>query len=235
MIARPPALLVVTGLQREAQVAAGDGVVTLCGGGRPDLLRHRMDDVFSDQNRAIRGILSFGLCGGLAPHLKPGDIGLATLVIANTAHHRVPIDWQDAIAARLGGAVRLHRGAFAGVDTVVSKSADKAALHALNSAIAVDMESHVAAEFAERHRLPFAVIRAVSDPATRSLPDLASSALTPDGGVAIGKVMGGLLRKPHHLPALVAAGIDSERAFASLRRCRRLLGPLFGLGRAYFR
>ena len=35
---------------------------------------------------------------------------------------------------------------------------------------------------------------------------------------------------PDQLPALIAAGMDSERAFASLRRCRRLLGPLFGLG-----
>jgi hypothetical protein len=42
-----------------------------------------------------------------------------------------------------------------------------------------------------------------------------------------------LLRRPDQLPMLVAAGIDSNKAFASLRRCRGLLGPLFGLGGAH--
>ena len=57
-------------------------------------------------------------------------------------------------------------------------------------------------------------------------------ALQPDGQVDLLKVLGGVARHPGQIPALVAAGIDSERAFAALRRCRRLLGPLFGLGGA---
>ena len=34
----PPDLLVVTGLQREAQIAAGDGVMTVCSGGSRSVL-----------------------------------------------------------------------------------------------------------------------------------------------------------------------------------------------------
>jgi hopanoid-associated phosphorylase len=249
MIAKP-ALLVVTGLQREADIAAGEGVIALCSGGRPEQLRERLSALspvrpresgdpgarswipaFAGTNGGeISAILSFGLAGGLAPDLKPGDVVLATHVTAGDAHHDVALDWHDAMAAKLEGAVRLHRGLIAGMDRVLTTSTDKAALHALSGALAVDMESHIAATFAREHHLPFAVLRAVSDPATRGLPDLASDALTPDGNVAFGKVIGGLLRQPGQLPALVAAGIDSERAFASLRRCRRLLGPLFGLG-----
>ena len=225
-----PALLVVTGLQREADIAAGDGVTTLCSGGNPAVLRERMSGQASSPR--FNAILSFGLAGGLAPGLKPGDVVLATHVTAGDTHHDVALDWHDVMASKLEGAVRLHRGLIAGMDRVLTTSTDKAALHALSGALAVDMESHIAAAFAREHNVPFAALRAISDPATRSLPDLASDALTPDGNVALGKVIGGLLRQPGQLPALVAAGIDSERAFASLRRCRRLLGPLFGFGGA---
>ncbi|MGD9921320.1 MAG: nucleoside phosphorylase [Pseudorhodoplanes sp.] len=248
MTAEKSLILVVTGLQREADIASGQGVTTLCSGGRPVLLRERLmnlhparlhegrDPAQKDWLPAfagmsggrIGGILSFGLAGGLAPGLKPGDIVLATHVRAGDAHHDVTLDWHDAMASKLEGAVRLHRGLIAGMDRVLTKSADKVALHSISNALAVDMESHIAAAFAREHGLPFASLRAISDPATRCLPGLASDALTPDGNVAPSKVIGGLLRRPGQLPALIAAGIDSERAFASLRRCRRLLGPLFG-------
>jgi hopanoid-associated phosphorylase len=257
MTSARPALLVVTGLRREAKIAAGDGVATLCSGGDPELLRERLSAFFSARpreggdpgkkdwipayagmsggERAIRGVLSFGLAGGLAPDLKPGDIVVATHVMAGTEHHDASFDWQEAMASKLEGAVRLHRGLIAGVDRVLSKSADKTALHAISGALAVDMESHIAAAYAQRQGLPFAALRAISDPATRSLPDIAADTLTPDGDVDLGKVLGGLLRRPGQLPDLVAAGIDSRRAFASLRRVRGLLGPLFGLGGADFR
>jgi hopanoid-associated phosphorylase len=259
MASETPLLLVVTGLQREAQIAAGDGVATLCSGGNPELLRARLASLFSArpresgdpepttldsrfrdnnrmevgiptrQDRNPRGILSFGLAGGLAPDLRAGDVILATHVAAGREHYHVSLDWQDEIAARLAGTVRLRRGAIAGIDKVLAKAADKAALHAFSGALTVDMESHIAADYAHQRRLPFAALRAVSDPATRSLPAIASDALTAEGNVDLRKVIGGLLHRPGQLPALIAAGFDSERAFASLRRCRGLLGPLFGL------
>jgi hopanoid-associated phosphorylase len=231
-------LLVVTGLRREARIAAGDGVIALCSGSDPGLLHGRLSDFFTARPResrdpeSIRGVLSFGLAGGLTPDLRPGDVVLATHILAAEAHHDVTLDWHDAIVSRLDEAVRLQRGLIAGVDTVLSKSADKAALHAASGALAVDTESHVAAAFARRHGLPFAALRAVSDPAARSLPKIAAHALKQDGAIDVGKVVAGVARSPGQIPALVAAGIDSERAFAALRRCRRLLGPLFGLGRA---
>jgi adenosylhomocysteine nucleosidase len=257
-----PALLVVTGLRSEAEIAAGEGVATVCSGGDPQVLQMKLSRIFSARPREggdpeskeldsrfrgneragtsraasggaeIRAILSFGLAGGLAPDLHPGDVILATHVAADDARYGVSLNWLDEITAKLAGAVTVHTGLVAGTDAVLTKSADKDALHALSGALAVDMESHITADFAQRHGLPFAVIRAVSDPATRSLPPLAANALTLDGDVALAKVIGGLLRHPAQLPALIAAGADSRRAFASLRRCRGLLGPLFGLGGA---
>ena len=224
-------LLVVTGLQREAQIAAGHGVVTLCSGGNPQLLRKRLDKHFSTRlGSEVGGILSFGLAGGLSPDLHSGDIVIATHVIAEGRRNKAHADWIRTIVAAFDDELRVHRGAMAGSNLVLTRSADKADLHEATRAIAVDMESHIAAEYARGHNLPFAAIRAISDPASRGLPEIASNALRPDGSVDVMKVMSGVLRGPGQVPALIAAGIDSNRAFASLRRCRGLLGPLFGLG-----
>lgn len=249
MTSSRPALLVVTGLQREAEIAAGDGVMTLCSGGNPALLRERLSAVFSARAREggapeqmdripacagtsgenIQAILSFGLAGGLAPGLRAGDVVIASQILSGEERYRADAKWHQAMIAAFNGTLSIHRGAFAGHDAVLTNSADKAALHAATSALAVDMESHIAAEYAQRHGLPFAAIRAISDPAHRSLPELASDALRPDGSVDLMKVISGVLRQPAQIPALIAAGSDSNKAFASLRRSRSLLGPLFGL------
>jgi hopanoid-associated phosphorylase len=221
-----PALLVVTGLQREAAIAAGTGVATLCSGGRPDILAQRLDA----ERPPLGGVLSFGLAGGLSPDLKSGDVVVASHVLHGDKRHVADQRWHDAILRAASNDVRIKSGTIYGSTSVVTQAAGKAALHAQNGAIAIDMESHIAAAYAARHRLPFAAIRAIGDCASRSLPELASDALRDDGSVDIVKVLRGLAGNPGQMPALISAGIDSERAFASLRRCRRLLGPLFGLG-----
>jgi hopanoid-associated phosphorylase len=225
----PPTLLVVTGLQREARIAAGDGVMTLCSGGNPDLLRDRLDAFARTSSHGkIVGVLSFGLAGGLASHLRSGDVVISTAVESGGGLLRAHDQWHENAASALTTRLTIHRGTTAGRDLVLVKSSEKVSLHKENGALAVDMESHIAADYAHEHGLPFAAIRAISDPCSRSLPPVAVDALTPDGKVAVGKVITGLLRDSGQLPALIAAGLDSQRAFASLRRCRRLLGPLFG-------
>lgn len=229
-----PTLLVVTGLRQEAEIAAGDGVATLCSGGNPNLLRERLSALYAGTSGGeLRGILSFGLAGGLAPHLQPGDVVIASHVVAENERHDAHTDWHRAIVSGFDDTARVHRGAIAGHDAVLTNAAGKATLHTATGALAIDMESHIAAEYARKHGLPFAAIRAISDPAGRSLPELASNALRPDGSVDLMKVMTGVVRTPAQIPALIAAGIDSNRAFASLRRCRGLLGPLFGFGGAH--
>jgi adenosylhomocysteine nucleosidase len=164
--------------------------------------------------------------------LRSGDVVISTSVEADGREHRAHDGWHENAATALGSRLSVHRGATAGRDIIQAKSAEKITLHKQTGALAVDMESHIAADYAHQHGLPFAAIRAISDPCTRNLPRIAMDALTPDGNVAVGRVIMGILRDTDQLPALIAAGMDSERAFASLRRCRRLLGPLFGLGRA---
>lgn len=226
MSSLPPDLLVVTGLQREAQIAAGDGVMTVCSGGSRSVLSQWLAGVEPPRG----GVLSFGLAGGLSPDLRSGDLVLGSHVLEQSERHDVHGDWHSAILSASESTMRVRHGGITGHDVVVARAADKAALHAgSGGALAVDMESHIAALYARKHGLPFAIIRVISDPVTRSLPPIASDALKPDGNIDMPKVLKGIARNPGQLPALIAAGFDSGRAFASLRRVRGLLGPLFGL------
>jgi adenosylhomocysteine nucleosidase len=238
MISAPPTLLVVTGLQREARIARGQGVITLCSGGNPKLLQERLSSLMPAAMRqtgspVICGVLSFGIAGGLAHHVRSGDLVISSSVQCGDDHHHAHEGWHEAATTALGRRLTVHRGKMIGHDFVLAKSVEKNSLHRKTGALAVDMESHIAAAYARKHNLPFVAIRAVSDPVTRNLPPIAKDALTPAGKIALGRVVMSLLRDTDQLPALIKAGVDSERAFASLRRCRRLLGPLFGFRSAH--
>ena len=64
----------------------------------------------------------------------------------------------------------------------------------------------------------------ISDDAGHVLPPAALVAMKPDGGIALGRVLGSLLRKPLQMPALIRTARASNKAFAELLRCRDLCG-----------
>ncbi|MCP1549312.1 hopanoid-associated phosphorylase [Methylorubrum zatmanii] len=219
------AVLAVAGLAREARIAAGPGVETIQAGGNPERLRAALDRRSPGD---LRAVVSFGIAGGLDPALRPGDIVVGTHLDAD---QRFPADPELArrLSERLTGSPRVVAGGLVGSAVAVMTVADKAALHARTGALAVDMESHVAAAYAARHALPFAAVRVVCDPAGRALPAFAASALTPEGEPDIRAVLGALLRGQARIGELIRLGRDSSAAFAALARCRARLGPGLGL------
>ena len=65
-----------------------------------------------------------------------------------------------------------------------------------------------------------AALRVISDPAHRALPELAQSAIKPNGDIDMRTIVRGVVRNPKTLSALVSTGIDFNRALRSLRGCR---------------
>jgi adenosylhomocysteine nucleosidase len=212
--------LIVTGLVQEARIAAGPGMVVVCSSSDPKQLRALLT-VFDPST--IRGVISFGVAGGLDPSLKPGDIVLATEVVAGDARWLAGLSLNDELVANLALKRRIVRGGLAGAEEVVVQQARKAALWLQTGAAAVDMESHIAAAYAADAGLPFAALRVISDSAHRSLPALAKSAIRPDGKIDLRKILSGVARNPSALSALVSTGIDFNRALRSLRGCRSFL------------
>ncbi len=222
--------LVITGLAQESRIAAGPGVShVVCSGSDPDRLRTRLARLDAT---GLRAGVSFGIAGGLDPTLHPGDVVVATAVIADEGAWKVPAGVVSAMVDRVrASGISVTCGALVGVDEPILLPTDKAAVHRETEAIAVDMESHIGAAYAAANDLPFAAVRVISDPAIRALPPLAKQALKADGRIDFGAVLSGLARAPSELSTLIRAGGDAGRAFAGLRRCRRFLdfGLCFGL------
>jgi adenosylhomocysteine nucleosidase len=217
----PRPILIVTGLVQEARIAAGPGMTVICSSSDPQQLRALLT-VFDPTT--IRGVISFGVAGGLDPSLKPGDVVVATEVLAGDTRWLAGLALNEELVASVAmGRRRVVRGSLAGAEQVVSARALKAALHLETGAAAVDMESHIAAAYAAEAGLPFAALRVISDPATRALPALAMAALKPNGEIDLRKILSGVARNPMTLRALVSSGIDFNRALKSLRGCRGFL------------
>ncbi|MBV9551085.1 MAG: phosphorylase [Alphaproteobacteria bacterium] len=215
-------ILAVCGLTREAEIAGTDSVIAVAGGGDAAGLRKKLSALHGDMS----GVISIGLGGALSPLLKVGDVVIAERIVAQDGNYVCDTSWRVLLAARLVGA---HQGALYGSDVVLASAAAKAALfESSGGALAVDMESQIAARFAAERRLPLAALRVISDDASHALPPAALVAMKPDGGIALGRVLWSLAKNPLQLPALIRTGRHSERAFKKLLRCCRLLGP--GLG-----
>jgi adenosylhomocysteine nucleosidase len=222
--------LVITGLAQESRIAAGPGVShVVCSGSDPVRLRSQLARLDST---GLRAVISFGIAGGLDPSLNPGDVVVATAVLAEDGAWKVPAGVVSTMVERVrASGIGVAQGALVGVDEPILLPSAKAAVRRETDAIAVDMESHIGAAYAAANDLPFAAIRVISDPAMRALPPLAKQALKADGRIDFGAVLTGIARAPSEISTLIRAGGDAGRAFAGLRRCRRFLdfGLCFGL------
>jgi nucleoside phosphorylase len=227
----PPSasVLIVSGLKREAAILKGLGRTTLCGDA--STLRLRLAEAASLKPSLV---VSWGLCGGLDPRFRPGDLILGAEVVSAEGAVRTDEAVTVSLAQRLGGArARVVVERLAASDAPVLTAAAKAELRRSTGAAGVDMESLIAGQYALEQRAPFAILRAVADPAERDLPPLVLKAVDPDGGVDAVAVVGALIRSPSQFVGLRALAADSGAAFRALKRCRGLLPGLFlGLGAA---
>jgi adenosylhomocysteine nucleosidase len=217
----PRPVLIVTGMAQEARIAAGPGMIVICSSSDPNQLRALLATLDST---TFRGVISFGVAGGLDPALKSGDVVVATEVLAGDTRWLAGSALNEEMIASVAlRRRRVVRGGLAGVEQIVVARDGKAALRSETGAAAVDMESHIAAAYAAEAGLPFAALRVISDPASRALPALAMSAIKPNGDIDVRKVLRGIVRNPTTLRALVSTGIDFNRALRSLRGCRGFL------------
>ena len=225
-----PRILAVKGLTKEARIVAGPGILAISGGGNSPVLRARLE---ATEPRGLKAVVSFGIAGALEPGLRVGDVLLATEVRSSAGRWTADPAFRARWAECLGAAdIPLVACPLVGVDEPLLTPGAKQALFAASGADAVDMESHIAAEFAARHALPFGAIRVISDRADHVLPPAAGTAMRPDGSVDVLGVMMSVARSPRQIPALVATARDAAVAFRVLGRVRGLLslgGGLLGL------
>ena len=157
-------MIVVVGLEFEARIAAGPGMQVICSGDGRQLATALSCAITDD----CRGLVSFGVAGGLAPELQPGDCVVGSAVLSGSTRLEMDRHWSQKLLATIPEAIC---GTLLGVSAPVADPKTKRTLYLKTGAMAVDMESHVVAQVAAGHGLPAAAIRVITDPAMRALPD----------------------------------------------------------------
>jgi hopanoid-associated phosphorylase len=219
-------VVAVTGMAFEARIARGTDVETVFAA-RADLLEHALSETLM---RGASGVISFGTAGGLGTDLAPGTLIVADAIDGPFGRIRTDEAWTARMAAALAASplapcVRL--GTLAAVGAPLVTVEQKAALHRAGGALAVDMESHIAAAMADARGLPFVACRAIVDPAWRSLPSAATAGLRDDGTTALMPILSELFKAPWQLNAMIRLAADARAARATLVSARRVLGRAF--------
>ncbi len=196
----------VTGLTAEARIAHRFGGLVRAGGGMPDGAERAARAL---KEAGAQALISFGLAGGLDPVLRPGDVIMPAEVIEAGVVYAA----DQPLSARFGGPT-LHR-LLAGDGVVATATAKRAAAQA-SGAQAVDLESGAVARVAHAFGLPFAVIRAICDPAQRDLPPAALIALDRAGAIGLIQIIGSVIRYPGQLPTLISLAGDAASARRAL-------------------
>jgi adenosylhomocysteine nucleosidase len=197
---------VVVGLVAEARIAHRLGLPVAVGGGTTDGAHAAACSLMTAGASAL---ISFGLAGGLDPALRPGAIIVPTTVIACDDRFATDVN----LSRILGG---VTDDVVLGADAVITSVAEKRRLHQRTGATAADLESGAVARVAAARGVPFAVLRAICDPAERALPPAALAALDVRGAIGVWRVAASLVARPGQLPGLLALAADAVIARRSL-------------------
>jgi adenosylhomocysteine nucleosidase len=149
-----------------------------------------------------RALVVIGVSGALSPELATADLVVASRVVGESGEVR------EADAASVAATTRATGGRAAVIvsarriaDSVEEKR--RLAQQAGGGLAVVDLESASYVAAADGARIPWIVLRAVSDTAAEALPPLLNRSLDAGGAVSRGRVLRGLLGDPGALPVLL--------------------------------
>ncbi|MBI5280348.1 MAG: hypothetical protein HY858_01610 [Candidatus Solibacter usitatus] len=155
-----------------------------------------------------RALLSTGFCGGLDPALAPGDVFVASRILApSSSREFFPL---PAPSARPHAA-----GNLISIDRVAVTSAERRTL-SQSGGRAVDMEAAAVAGAAERYETPFYCIRVVSDTAGEEMPLDFNRYRDAAGRFSRGRIVAAALLRPASIPGLWRLDARCRRAAVNL-------------------
>ena len=135
VVENPKRLVIAfVGLAFEARIAAGPGVLVVCRTAGSEL------ETVADAavRQGYRGMISFGVAGGLASHLRAGDWVVASAIHEAKTVRETDATWSRKLFGKIKGAIHAP---ILGVDVPIADPAEKRELYRTTGAVAVDMES----------------------------------------------------------------------------------------------
>ena len=182
-------------------------------GGLPEYIARAADD-------GCRGLVSYGVAGGLCPDLRSGDIVVGSEIIGPNAS--IPTDdiWSAWLLSAIPTSVY---GPIAGIDIPVSADTSRGALRLRSGALVADMESHVIAGLAAANGLRLVALRVVIDAAGRNVPPTALACISADGEISRWRLSRLLLGRPSDTLDIFKLWADWWLARKALLHCSDVL------------
>jgi hypothetical protein len=168
-----------------------------------------------------RGIVSFGVAGGLSPDLRSGDIVVGSEIVGSNGSIATDDVWSAWLLSTIPTAVY---GPIAGVDFPVSACASRSELQFRSGALVVDMESHLIARLAAANAMRFVALRVVIDAAGRDVPPTALACVSMDGETSRWRLSRLLLGRPSDTLDIIRLSADWRLARKALLYCSEVLG-----------
>ena len=150
-------------------------------------------------------VLSAGFSGAIVPGLNVGDLILADEIAEGEGEGVVwPATWPS-------GASPHRRGRLLTMSSLVGRPEEKRRLGRQSGAVAVDMETAVAARLCSTAGVPFGSLRVISDDVDTPLSD-ALLAVLGDGRVRPGRLTAAILRRPSLIAELLRLAAHTRLA-----------------------
>ena len=214
-------ILCTSGLMAEAKIARRAGFAAVVGAGDYERTVRLVDAAMPH----AECLVSFGIAGALAPGLRAGDVILSHEVIGDDRRwisDGLSIERVSELAEEIGAIV----GPVWGASRICATQSEKAQAFAETGALAVDLESAVVARAAAAAGIPFLVMRAIADPATRGLPPAALLPLAKDGRPALTRITASVLRNPLRIKGLLGLAREARQALTALAEPAHTLSRL---------
>ena len=204
-------VLCASGLAAEARIARAAGYPVVIGAGDRD----RTAALVESAVQHAKCLMSFGIAGALAPHLRPGDVVISAEVVS-AGHRWAAADLFQSRVADLARQIGAFEGAVLGAPTILATEEDKRRAWRETGALAVDLESDVVARIASQAGIPFVVARTIADTANRELPPAALIPLSETGTPNLARVLASVLRRPRQITTLISLARETRMALAAL-------------------
>ncbi len=174
-------------------------------------------------SRGATALLSWGFAAALDDGVGPGSVMLPERVIGATGEtYPVSIEWHRRLHQILSSRLPVATEALLESETIVNPDA-KRRLAERTQAVAADMETGAQARLARVRGIPFVAVRAISDTASRQIPESVMQALDSSGAVNIRSCLVSALLRPADGLAVMKLGIQFNAARRSLKKASALV------------
>ena len=155
-------------------------------------------------HQRVAGVIVAGVAGALAPELAIGDL----IIDTNSTDADRVAEFMNAMSSQR----RVRVGPIHTAKELVGSARAKKQLYKETNAIAVDMENIYTRQLAERRKVPWLGIRAISDTAFENISAQVVHFVDGSGTVRPWDLTLSLARKPMLIPQLIRLGRNTQSA-----------------------